>query len=83
MTIIVPLESPSLLDPSSRGLGRPKVVGCDIDMVPVWFNADVVGALVTARLLARWDLFLGRKIYHALLCFRLKSIKGFTIVCDT
>jgi hypothetical protein len=49
MIIIVPLESPSLLDPSSRGLERPKVVGCDFDMVPVWFNADVVGALVTAR----------------------------------
>ena len=39
MTIIVPLE-----------LERAEVVGCDIDMVSVWFNANVVGSLiVTAR----------------------------------
>ena len=44
--IIVPLESPSLLDPSARELERAEVVG-DIDMVPVEFNADVIGALVT------------------------------------
>ena len=41
MAIIAPLESPSLLDTS---LERVEVVG---DMVPVGFNADVVGALVT------------------------------------
>jgi hypothetical protein len=48
MAIIVPLESPSLLDPSSGELERAEVVG-DIDMVPVWFNADVVGDLVIGR----------------------------------
>jgi hypothetical protein len=41
MAIIAPLESPSLLDTS---LERVEMVG---DMVPVGFNADVVGALVT------------------------------------
>jgi hypothetical protein len=46
MTIIAPLESPSLLDPSPGELERAEVVG-DIDMVTVEFNADVVGALVT------------------------------------
>jgi hypothetical protein len=41
MAIIAPLESPSLLGTS---LERVEVV---CDMVPVGFNADVVGALVT------------------------------------
>jgi hypothetical protein len=47
MIVIVPLESPSLLEPSSGELERAEVVGCDIVMVPVWFNSDVIGALVT------------------------------------
>ena len=50
MTIIAPLESPSLLDPSPGELERAEVVGDnvgDIDMVTVEFNANVVGALVT------------------------------------
>jgi hypothetical protein len=46
IAIIVPLESPSLLDPFPGGLERAEVVG-DIVMVSVDFNADVAGSLVT------------------------------------
>ena len=46
IAIIVPLESPSLLDPSPGELERAEVVG-DIIMVSVDFNADVASSLVT------------------------------------
>ena len=59
IAIVIPLDSPSLLDTS---LERVEVVG---DMVPVGFNADVAGALVTIGVVP-----IGRDIYHAFLSFK-------------
>jgi hypothetical protein len=64
IAIVIPLDSPSLLDTS---LERVEVVG---DMVPVGFNADVVGALVTIGVEPLEFVPIGRDIYHAFLSFK-------------
>jgi hypothetical protein len=64
IAIVIPLDSPSLLDTS---LERVEVVG---DMVPVGFNADVAGALVTIGVEPLEFVPIGRDIYHAFLSFK-------------
>ena len=49
IAIIVPLESPSLLDTFPAGLESAKVVGVMVSLVSLVFNTEFVGAVVAAR----------------------------------